>query len=150
MKPLLKKQKETQISNKYWLMAQDKWAKKMSALVWGLSRKKMIFLLIGFVIFTGSISICIAWSGFLRDTSQKINILPVAIPANVNKKVKTAKTFSGQFQENKRIICFRSYLDSLASSSSGRKTYDSIQICRPGLLDSLVFIENYYKSNVKD
>ncbi|WP_163400665.1 hypothetical protein [Flavobacterium fluviatile] len=150
MKPLFKKQKQNQISNKYWLMAQDKWAKKMSALASGLSREKLIFLLIGFVIFTGSISICIVWNGFNEGISQKINILPIAMPANVNKEFKTAKTASVSFQEYKRILRFRFYLDSLASSSSGRKMYNSIQIFRPGLLDSLVFIENYYKSNVKD
>lgn len=39
----------------------------------------------------------------------------------------------------------RKYLDSLARDSTGRKVYDSLIASRPGLLDSLMSAEYYYR-----
>lgn len=47
--------------------------------------------------------------------------------------------------EYERIHRFRLYMDSLAASQSGKKVRDSILLHRPGLLDSVLFIEAYYK-----
>ena len=51
--------------------------------------------------------------------------------------------------EFRRIALFRLYLDCLTRSPTGKVTYDSLYRCRQGLMDSLVIIENYYKSNLK-
>ncbi|ULT38451.1 hypothetical protein KRR40_25400 [Niabella defluvii] len=47
--------------------------------------------------------------------------------------------------EYSRIKRFRVYMDSLARSPAGRTLYDSIIYHRPGLMDSVRFIENYYQ-----
>lgn len=47
-------------------------------------------------------------------------------------------------EEHQRIHRFKSYMDSLARSPPGRKAYDSILLKRPGLMDSILFIENRY------
>ncbi|HMR82950.1 MAG TPA: hypothetical protein PKE30_07455, partial [Niabella sp.] len=46
-----------------------------------------------------------------------------------------------------RIKSFRRYLDSLQQTKDGRAVYDSIARYRPGLLDSLAFIE--YQLQIK-
>lgn len=47
--------------------------------------------------------------------------------------------------EYERIHRFKLYMDSLATSPSGKKVRDSILLHRPGLLDSVLFIEAHYK-----
>lgn len=52
-------------------------------------------------------------------------------------------------EEYKKIEHFRDYIDSLAVSPSGKKLYDSILISHPGLIDSIVLLENIYQSQIK-
>lgn len=52
-------------------------------------------------------------------------------------------------EEYEKIEHFRDYIDSLAVSLSGKKLYDSILISRPGLIDSIVLLENIYQSQIK-
>jgi hypothetical protein len=148
---LFKKHEGIQISNKYYLLIQDKWAKKMSRLTLGLSRKRLVSLLIGFVVLSSSTSIYIIYRG-LNFSISSIDSVSISKPAEVNKQLKNnvLKSFPISKKEYEKIIRFRYYLDSLERSFSGKKTYDSIKLVRPGLMDSLAFIENYYKSNVKD
>ena len=49
-----------------------------------------------------------------------------------------------------KITSFRKYMDSLGRSPTGKKMHDSIVLNRPGLLDSLTIIENYYYSHLKN
>lgn len=148
---LFKKHEGIQISNKYYVLVQDKWAKKMSRLTLGLSRKRLVSLLIGFVVLSSSTSIYIIYRG-LNFSISSIDSVSISKPAEVNKQLKNnvLKSFPISKKEYEKIIRFRYYLDSLERSSSGKKTYDSIKLVQPGLMDSLAFIENYYKSNVKD
>lgn len=44
-----------------------------------------------------------------------------------------------------RLKQFRRYLDSLAADVNGRKVYDSLLHARPGLIDSLEFVEQAYQ-----
>lgn len=43
-----------------------------------------------------------------------------------------------------KVHLFKEYMDSLARSATGKAVYDSILISRPGLMDSVRFIENNY------
>lgn len=52
-------------------------------------------------------------------------------------------------EEYEKIQRFRQYMDSLERSPSGKKLYNSILINRPGLLDSIILIENIYQSQIK-
>ncbi|MFQ6601853.1 hypothetical protein [Flavobacterium sp. C3NV] len=146
-----KKQKDLHVSNKYYETVKDTWAKKMSSITSGLSKKSLVLLLIVFIVFTGSISFSIVYKALVLDSSSVINIEPATKPVQVNAKLKdNPKPFSILPQEYKKIIHWRSYLDGLTGSPLDKKTYDSIMLCHPNLMDSLVFIENYYKSNVKE
>ena len=48
-------------------------------------------------------------------------------------------------QEVEKIQKFKCYLDSLSISKSGKRTLDSINANRPGLIDSLSIVENLYQ-----
>lgn len=146
-----KKRKDVQVSNQYYHMVKNAWAKKMSSITSDLSKKSLVLLLIVFVVFTSSICFSIVYKAIVLDSSTVIKNEVVSKPAQINsKRTDVLKSFSVSPTEYKRIIHWKSYLDSLKASSWGKKTYDSIMLCRPSLMDSLVFIENYYKSNVKE
>ena len=53
MKLLFKKQKTPFVCHRYYHSAQTKWAQKMDVLINGLSRRKLICLLVLFTILTG-------------------------------------------------------------------------------------------------
>ncbi|HEU4790340.1 MAG TPA: hypothetical protein VFS71_11690 [Flavobacterium sp.] len=124
----------------------------MSSVTSGLSKRKLICLLGLFVILTGSACFYIISESLSNRTKSSIKIIPISKP--INEIRESVSTISGPISvsraELKRIICFRKYLDSLGKSPKGKKAYDSIDRCRPGFMDSLVFIENYYKSNFKN
>lgn len=52
MKLLFKKQDTPFVYNKYYLLAQDKWAKKMNVMTTGLSKKTLMYLLVLFIVTT--------------------------------------------------------------------------------------------------
>lgn len=147
---VFKNQKEIKINQKYYLLIKDKWAKKMSGLTSNLSRRSLVVYLMLFIITSGSISIYNIYSAFFSkeksittgiiSNSTSVVMKPVQVITNESVLSKT---------EFEKIICINSYLDSLKQSKKGQKLYDSIKNYRPGLLDSLVFIENYYKTNFK-
>lgn len=137
---------------KYYLFVQQKWATKMSAMESGLSKKNLIFLLGVFIILAGGVCIYSVSRSLSHTTSSTIEIIPISKPADAFEKSfgSTRKPSSIAKNDFKKIIGFRMFLDSLARTPTGRRTYDSIARYRPGLMDSLAFIENYYKSNFKD
>lgn len=139
------------LTRKYYLFVQDKWAKKMSSMTSGLSKKRLIYLLGLFVILTSGACVCIISRSLFNTTSNSIKILSISKPVESFRKslIIYPKPQSISGKEFKRVGRFRIYLDSLARSPTGKRAYDSIDRCRPGLVDSLVFIENYYKSNFK-
>lgn len=51
--------------------------------------------------------------------------------------------------ELESIRLFRRYLDSLQLTKSGQMVYDSIARMRPGLMDSLAFVEQAYHKQLK-
>jgi hypothetical protein len=51
---------------------------------------------------------------------------------------------SNSKEEFEKIQKFKSYLDSLVKSKSGKRILDSITANRPGLIDSLSIVENLY------
>ena len=144
--------KGCQIVHKYYLVIQDKWARKMSSVTSGLSKRMLICLLGLFVILFGSGCFYIISESLSNSITNTINIIPISKPINeIRESVSPISVpISVSRAEFKRIICFRKYLDSLGKSPTGKKVCDSIDRCRPGFMDSLVFIENYYKSNFKN
>lgn len=125
---------------------QTGWAKWMVKRTQKFSRRTWIVLLILFVLSTSTYSAYLAVSAFTKKESNSITIMPI-------KKLKHA-TETGEppieaaevsEAEYSRIKKFRMYMDSLARSPSGKILYKSITRHRPGLMDSVRLIENYYQ-----
>ncbi|MCD0472637.1 hypothetical protein [Flavobacterium sp. JAS] len=122
----------------------------MSVLTSDLSKQSLVFYLILFILISTSISLYNVYSGFCtkedkkRDVEISINSKHLIV-TKPSLNMKNKNVLSKQEFEN--ITSFKFYLDSLKQSKEGKKIYDSITNYRPGLLDSLVFIENYYKMN---
>lgn len=136
----------------YWLLVQDKWAGKMSLAASRLSKRKLIFSLVLFVILTGSICFYNIFQGLCSKTPQSIKIITISKPIEAVQKSHSviSSRLPASKAEFKRISGFRKYLDSLRKSTKGKKTFDSIVQNRTGFMDSLIFIENYYNSNLKN
>ncbi|MDR6845567.1 hypothetical protein [Flavobacterium granuli] len=140
------------IPMKFYLFVQDKWSKKMSDIASRLSKKKLVCSLGLFVILAGGICIYGISRSFINTAKDCIKIIPISEPMDAIGKsfVLNPKPFPISQKEFERIARFRMYLDSLGRSPIGKRAFDSIIGLRPGLMDSLVFIENYYKSNCKN
>jgi hypothetical protein len=140
------------IPMKFYLFVQDKWSKKMGIITSGLSKRKLVCSLALFVVLAGGVCIYGISRSFVNTVKDSIKIIPISKPMNAIDRslVLNPKPFPVRQKEFKRIVLFRMYLDSLGRSPIGKKAFDSINGLRPGLMDSLVFIENYYKSNCKN
>lgn len=125
---------------------QGGWATWMMRRTENFSRRTWVVALILFVLSGSTYSTYLAVSAFTGKKANAITITPI-------KKLKHA-TETGETHieaaelseaEYTRIKRFRVYMDSLARSPSGKILYDSIISQRPGLMDSVRFIENYYQ-----
>ena len=125
---------------------QDKWAGWMSRCTAHFSRKTWLLLLLLFVLCMGLSSTYLAIHSLIAKTSHPMQVTPIMRPKHITE---TGEATSGSSQipdaEYNRIKRFRRYMDSLARSPGGQWMYDSITLHRPGLMDSVRFIENYYQ-----
>lgn len=110
------------------------------------SRGNWTLLLILFVLVTGGYSTYLLVSSFTAKTGKAFTITPISKPGHLTETgdVKP-ETLPVSEMEYRRIHNFRIYMDSLARSPSGKATYDSITYRRPGLMDSVRTIDNYYQ-----
>ena len=116
-----------------------------------LSRRKLLILLLVFIVLTGGHSIFLIGKSVSGNQVSSVSVTAVKIPKNVTKSVgavpqKDIVVNNDVFQ---RIIHFREYMDSLARSPNGKAMYDSIVAKRPGLLDSINLVEKNYRPQIK-
>lgn len=122
------------------------WAKWMEKRTAKLSPGNWKMALALFVLLTGGYSIYLAVNGFTSKGTTTFSITPIRKPGHLTETGEAKTTLPQVSQaEYRRIRNFRMYMDSLARSPSGRSVYDSITHNRPGLMDSVRFIENYYQ-----
>ncbi|WP_432221790.1 hypothetical protein ACRASX_14830 [Flavobacterium sp. TMP13] len=130
---------------------QEKWAVKMNQLTSGLSKKYLIGYWFLFVAaFAGILSIQIRnrFHYNAENTLSGLGIPNLHLPVKaIVKSIKPQSNYTTE--ELKRILKFSTYLDSIKNYSEQVTLYDSIKIHRPGLLDSLLIIENKYQLNLK-
>lgn len=142
----------SKIVEKGYFYVQSKWADWMTKQTAKLSITNQLVVFGLFVACTGGYSAYLISMSFSDTYSNRITIIPI---------VKPVKTFENDAETNNqnskvsqseldKIIRFRAFIDSLARSPTGKKVLDSITDKRPGLLDSLARIENYYQSNFKN
>ena len=133
------------------LRLQSNWALWMSRRTEHLSSKTLRLLLLAFIALAGGYSIYLIGQSFLGNQANAISITPIKKPGHVLQAcdallrpdtIVSKTDYHG-------IIRFRGYMDSLCRTPTGKATYDSIILNRPGLLDSIRFIEEIYQSQTK-
>jgi hypothetical protein len=125
---------------------QGGWANWMMKHTEKFSRRTWVVLLILFVLSTSTYSAYLTVRAFTKKAANSITITPIKKPKHVTETgeapIEAAEVSEAEYS---RIKKFRVYMDSLARSPSGKTLYDSITRHRPGLMDSVRFIENYYQ-----
>lgn len=116
------------------------------------TRLNWIVMLFCFTVFTSSCFMYLIVNSFSGKKAENITVTPITKPTNLvplkEKPLEPSTIISKT--EFEKITRFRKYMDSLGRSPTGKKTYDSIVSGRPGLLDSLTILENYYYSHLKN
>lgn len=137
---------------KGYFTVQSKWAEWMIKQTAKLSVRNQLLVFGGFITCVGSYSFYLISMSCSDIDSSRITITPIVKPVKIfQTDVETINKNSAVSKaELDKIIRFRAYIDSLARSPAGKRILDSIADKRPGLLDSLARIENYYQSNFKN
>lgn len=133
------------------LQMQNGWAQWMGRRTQYLSRKSLLLLLLTFTALSGGYSIYLIGQSFSGDQANTISITPIKKPGYVLQAgdVASQPDMIVSKTDYQGIIRFRGYMDSLTRSPAGKAAYDSIVLIRPGLLDSIRFIEEIYQSQTK-
>lgn len=116
------------------------------------TRLNWIVILLCFTALTSGCSIYLILNSFSNNKSKNITITPITKPTNLvptKEKPPQLNTIISK-TELEKITGFRRYMDSLGRSPTGKITHDSIVSDRPGLLDSLTILENYYYLHLKN
>ncbi len=130
---------------------QTKWAEWMQVKTECLSVKGKIMGLLLFCFIACAYSIYLAATG-----SSGKQVLPVTL--NSIKRSNYIQQFGAENtraaaivnqEEYKKVKRFRQYMDSLAPSPSGKIFHDNILIQHPGILDSIMLLENMYQLETK-
>ncbi len=133
------------------LRLQEKWAGFMDRKVNRLSVRSQKF---GLLIFVGlSVLICVSivietFSGHV-PASFKVHGIASGKHITSTGEVNVPAAALIPEREYKKIVAFHHYMDSLSASVSGKLVFDSINHCRPGLLDSAITLEKLYSSSLK-
>jgi len=117
-----------------------------------LSRKNWIVILFCFTVFAGGCSIYLIVNSLSGNTTETMTVMPITKPTNTVRfeeiPIQLNATISKT--EFEKMVRFRKYMDSLGRSPTGKKRHDSILKYRPGLLDSISIVEQYYHSQFKN
>ena len=125
---------------------QGRWAEWMMRRTEKFSRRTWVVLLILFVLSVSTYSVYLAVNAFTGKGGSSITITPIKKPKHATETGEAnIEAVEVSEAEYRRIKKFSAYMDSLARSPSGEILYDSITSHRPGLMDSVRFIENYYQ-----
>lgn len=114
-----------------------------------LNGKQLFISLCVFCLVFGGWSGYVIWQGFY-SSAKTLHIQSVSIPKHgIQPKINAPIINALPGRELKEIEKFQQYLDSLQLSTGGKHVYDSIVHNRPGLLDSLRFIQQLYYEQLK-
>lgn len=133
--PLLEKAKHiTELIHRRFATRLEKWTA-------GFSRQKWVIILVLFIVLATTSTVWNAARTF-RSHSDTVAVTRMkSLPRNGKRSEHPTRG-----PELKRIAAFQRHLDSLLRSPSGKQQYDSIARLRPGLLDSLRMVRDYYKN----
>lgn len=130
---------------------QQRWAHFMQRQTERLSPSEKLIILSLFCLTTASLSLYLIASSVSgrREYSFTVTHLKRSPFAGMsgNENIKAIGIVTKA--EYEKIHRFGIYMDSLARSTSGKKHYDSILTKSPGLMDSVILVENIYQSQIK-
>ncbi|MFT4152237.1 hypothetical protein [Parafilimonas sp.] len=139
---LFPKRKENGAQHKSNTIAKG-WAGWVTKRTEKFSRGTWIILLILFVLLTSAYCGYVMIGAFTKNRSILLTVTPIKKPAHANE---TGEAGTGVPEaEYQHIKKFGLFMDSLAHTPSGKMLYDSITSHRPGLMDSVRLVENYYE-----
>lgn len=126
---------------------QSKWAawmQRQSERLTGRGKKTVLVLC---CLLAAGYSLTVIIKGISKEkpVDMDIDVTPIRIPA----EIKNMEVHGQDTQVMERIQLLRTYLDSLATTPAGRKKADSLMKARPGLIDSLYYVEKIYRSQSK-
>lgn len=150
-----KEQKENKLQDKVagkiagaGIKLQTKFADQMNKMFSGMNTNKLKTLVIIFCLGCGGYSIYLAANAiFSSDKKQSsFQVDQVEVPKHFDKAGDEIVQPENYVDEEtyRRIQGFKQYMDSLRINKS--KLYDSIMIGRPGLMDSVLMLEEIYNS----
>lgn len=130
---------------------QQRWADFMQRHTERFSRNGKLIILSLFCVTAGSLSVYLIWSSVTSHKASSFTVIHFKKPPYAVKSgdENTKALVIVSEAEYEKIQRFRFYMDSLARSPSGKELYDSILSQRPGLMDSILLIENIYQSQIK-
>lgn len=136
----------SKVMNKGYERLQGGWANWMRKHTENFSRRTWFVLLLLFVLSASSYSFYLAVKAIRGKEHTPLMVTSIKKPEHTTKTgsapADVAKLSEAEYS---RIKKFRGYMDSLAQSDSGKLLYDSLNIHRPGLMDSVRFLETYYE-----
>lgn len=123
---------------------QRKWAGGMNKLTrnWTSPQKKIA--LVSFCVLLGAHSGIALYQAF-NPRPQKQSVIPATRmrqPIIQETKIREPSHRDPAYRRVKQI---HAYLDSLKTTTDGRARYDSLIKSRPGLMDTIIMIENFYQ-----
>ncbi len=128
------------------LQLQERWAAFMQRKTEQLSDRSKKYIIVLFCLLAGGYSLYTIGESSTINKKKSIAITNIKTPNHI--------TQTGDGMNNNiitineidfnKIQTFKSYMDSLGKSVTGRKIADSILLKRPGLLDSIVKLERIY------
>ncbi len=130
---------------------QQKWALFMARLVSKFSLRQQKTALIVFILLGASYCTYVLLSGLSGKSRPGVSIDPISIPRHIE-KTGEENLYPGIYvtdEDYAQVQQFHAYMDSLKSSASGKKVYDSIVSVRKGLMDSIRTLEDLYKAQSK-
>ena len=127
---------------------QTEFAVRLNLAAAGLSAKKLKMNLVLFCLASGGLSLYLAINGLLGSNTAKnaITIDHALVPKHFNRSGDEVRDVQNIIDETlyQQVRTFRAYMDSLHMND--KKTFDSITLSRPGLMDSVHAIEEIYLS----
>lgn len=130
---------------------QRKWAAWLGNKTDKLSQSVKLYSLVLFCFLFGGGSIYLIVNA-IGDNTERLFIEKMSFPAYAIEKDSTAYLKQLPLlteKEYQNIQRFKQYMDSLQRTPTAKTTYDSIIKARPGLMDSIAFIEHFYHEQLK-
>ena len=129
-----------------WL--QKAWVQWMSNQTKSISKRAVTIALVFFVSLTSGYCIYLGVHAISGESKGNVfTVTSIKRPRHLTESGAIASPLTPvSKQDYRRIQKFRLYMDSLARSPTGKKLYDSIIAIRPGLMDSVRYIEKEYQN----